>query len=79
MLYEAGLTAKLLLKDGTVLTILGCVEDSEARSVSNILLGSNLCLFCARNGTKVVMSTAVGSVGGGHGGGKGGGNLHRPF
>ncbi len=48
---------KLLLKNGTVATILGRVEESEVQTVSNILSIFSLCLFCVNSWTKGVLST----------------------
>ncbi len=48
---------KLLLKNGTVATVLGHVEESEVPTVSNILSVFSLCLFCVSNRTKGVLST----------------------
>ncbi len=46
--------AKLLLKDTTLPTFVGHVEESEAQAISNILSLSYLCLFIVSNRTKGV-------------------------
>ncbi len=56
--YEAGLVAKVRLKDGAVPKVLVHVEESEAQAVSNILLVSCLCLFCVSNRIKGAVSSA---------------------
>ncbi len=52
----AALTAKLLLKDGTISTLLDHVEESEVQAVSDILSVFHLCLFYVSNRTKVAVS-----------------------
>ncbi len=50
--YEAGLVTRLLLKDGTVTSIQGRVEESEAWAVSNIMSLPYMCLFCVNKWTE---------------------------
>ncbi len=64
----------MLLQDSAVPTILGRVEESEARAVSNKLLVFYLCLNCVSYLTKRVVSTV--ECGGAHGGEKGGGGSY---
>ncbi len=67
----AGLMAKLLLKDGAVPILPGCVEELEAWVVRNILSVSYLCLFCVSNQKERSAEARTGEMGRR--------KLHRPF
>lgn len=53
--YEAGFSARLVLKDGAVPSVKARVEESQAQTVSNLSLR---CLSCIDNWTKWLLNTA---------------------